>query len=113
MLNLIEKEKLTEIKGIGTALEEKITELMVTGKLKYYDDLKNSIPHGLIEMLAISGMGPKKVNIIYRKLKISGIGELEYACNENRLIDLEGFGEKSQENILKGIKNLKKYQNFH
>ena len=111
--SLIEKEKLTEIKGIGTALEEKITELMVTGKLKYYDDLKNSIPHGLIEMLAISGMGPKKVNIIYRKLKISGIGELEYACNENRLIDLEGFGEKSQENILKGIKNLKKYQNFH
>ncbi len=111
--SLIEKEKLTEIKGIGTALEEKITELMVTGKLKYYDDLKNSIPTGLIEMLAISGMGPKKVNIIYRKLKISGIGELEYACNENRLIDLEGFGEKSQENILKGIKNLKKYQNFH
>tara|TARA_B100000315_G_scaffold183990_1_gene172967 strand:- start:6640 stop:8361 length:1722 start_codon:yes stop_codon:yes gene_type:complete len=111
--SLIEKEKLTEVKGIGTALEEKITELMATGKLKYYDDLKNSIPPGLIEMLAISGMGPKKVNIIYRKLKIRDIGELEYACNENRLIDLEGFGKKSQENILKGIKNLKKYQNFH
>ena len=61
---------------------------MATGKLKYYDDLKNSIPPGLIEMLAISGMGPKKVNIIYQKLKISVIGELEYACNENRLIYL-------------------------
>lgn len=111
--NLIEKEKLTQIKGIGIALEEKITELMATGKLKYYDDLKNSVPSGLIEMISIAGLGPKRVNIIYKKLKISSVGELEYACNENRLVDLEGFGNKSQENILKGIKNLKKYQSSY
>ena len=111
--SLIEKETLTQVKGIGTALAEKITEMMATGKLKYYDDLKISIPPGLLEMLSISGLGPKRVNIIFRKLKISTVGELEYACNENRLIYFEGFGKKSQENILRGIKNLKKYQTLH
>lgn len=111
--SLIEKDELTQIKGIGVALAEKITELMAIGRLKYYDDLKNSIPPGLIEMLSIPGLGSKKVSAIYEKLKISSVGELEYACNENRLIDLKGFGGKLQENILKGIQNLKKYQTLH
>lgn len=110
---LIEKEELTQIKGIGVGLAEKIIELMATGKLKYYDELKKSIPPGLIEMLSIPGLGSKKANTIYQKLKISTVGELEYACNENRLKDLEGFEKKTQTNILKGINNLKKYQSFH
>lgn len=108
--DLVETERLTEIKGIGVTLAEKITELLATGSLKYHEDLKNSIPPGLIEMLSIPGLGPKKVNTIHEELKISSVGELEYACNENRLVELDGFGEKSQENILKGINNLKKYQ---
>lgn len=110
--SLIEKEELTQIKGIGTVLAEKATEFIATGELQYYDELKNSIPPGLIEMLSIAGLGTKKVNAIYQKLNVRTIGELEYACNENRLRDLEGFGKKSQENILKGIKNFKKYQDL-
>ncbi len=111
--SLIEREKLTQIKGIGRTLAEKVTEMMATGHLRYYEDLKSTIPSGLIEMLSIPGLGPKKVNIIYEKLKIRTVGELEYACNENRLKDLDGFGEKTQKNVLKALRNHKKYKNFH
>ncbi len=99
---------LTRLKGIGASLAEKILTLIQTGSLPYYDELKASVPSGLIEMIRIPGFGPKKARAVYEKLGISTVGELEYACRENRLIDLPGFGLKSQENILKGIEYLKK-----
>lgn len=105
---LIAEKRLAELKGIGEGLSEKIIELVQTGKLKYYDELKRSLPKGLVEMLAISGLGPKKVQKLYKDLGIKSVGELEVACHENRLSKLDGFGEKSQENILKGIAFLKK-----
>jgi DNA polymerase (family X) len=100
----------TGIKGIGSHIAEGIKELNDTGSFKLYEELKQSVPAGLVEMLAIPSMGPKKVKYLYDKLGISNIGELEYACLENRLVDLPNFGQKTQENILKGIEHLKKYQ---
>jgi len=106
----VRSERVDEIKGIGKAIGEKLIEIYNTGNLKYYDELKASIPEGLFDMLRIPGLGPKKVKAIYEKLDVKSIGELEYACIENRLLELEGFGKKTQENILKGIEHMKKSQ---
>ncbi len=100
---LIKEERLGDIKGIGGALVEKITELVETGELEYYDELKASIPSGLIEMLDINGMGPKKVKAVHEKLKIKTIKQLENACKKGEVAELDGFGKKSEEKILEGI----------
>ncbi len=107
---IIEKGRLEDIKGVGKAISEKILEYYETGNIVYYEELKASIPDGVFEMLKIPGIGPKKVKTIYEKLGIKSIGELEYACIENRLLKLQGFGKKTQENILKGIEHIKKFQ---
>ena len=104
---------LTSIKGIGDALSKKITELVTTGRLEYYDELKASIPPGHLEMLRIPGLGPKKIRALHEKLAIETLGELEYACMENRLVELPGFGEKTQQKILTGIEHLKRYKERH
>jgi len=106
---LVESGEISEIKGIGKALAEKITVLIKEGSLPFHEELKSSIPEGLLEMLKIPGLGAKKVKAIYDKLGISSIGELEYACRENRLRDLEGFGQKSQDKILQSIELQKRY----
>ena len=80
LATLVAEKRLGEIKGIGEALEKKITELVETGKLKYYDELKASIPPGLIEMLEISGLGPKKIQALNKKLGMDSIEKLEAAC---------------------------------
>ncbi|MEE2714967.1 MAG: helix-hairpin-helix domain-containing protein, partial [Verrucomicrobiota bacterium] len=82
---LIEEERLGDIKGIGGALVDKITELVETGELEYYNELKASIPSGLIEMLDINGMGPKKVKAVHEKLKIKTIKQLENACKNGKV----------------------------
>ncbi len=107
---LINEEKLTTVRGIGKNLADHIIELHTTGHLKDYEALVASIPPGLFEMLRIPGVGAKKVKVFWDKLGVTTIGELEYACNENRLRDLPGFGQKSQDKILQGIIYLKKYQ---
>jgi len=109
-LKLVEEGRLGTVKGIGKTLDEKITELVTTGRMKFHEELKRSFPEGLLEMLRIPGMGAKKVRAVYEKLGVATLGELEYACNENRLVDLPGFGAKTQEKILKGIEGLKKYR---
>ena len=110
---LIKEERLGEIKGIGDALVEKITELVETGKLEYYDELKGSIPPGLIEMLDINGMGPKKVKAVHEKLKIKTIKQLENACKKGELAELDGFGKKSEEKILEGIEFKRHHASHH
>ena len=110
---LVRRGGLTSIKGIGDALSKKITELVTTGRLEYYDELKASIPPGHLEMLRIPGLGPKKIRALHEKLAIETLGELEYACMENRLVDLPGFGEKTQQKILTGIEHLKRYKGRH
>ncbi|MDQ5986855.1 MAG: DNA polymerase/3'-5' exonuclease PolX [Syntrophus sp. SKADARSKE-3] len=108
--DLVATGKLASIKGIGEALNKKITELVTTGHLPYYEDLKASIPPGHFEMLKIPGLGPRKIIALYNNLGIETIGELEYACLENRLVDLKGFGKKTQDNILNGIVHVKRYK---
>ncbi len=110
---LVETGELKSIKGIGEGLAEKITELVQTGKSKYYDDLRNSLPAGLTEMLRIQGLGPKKVKLLYEKLKIKSIEQLKEACEKHKLAKLDGFGEKTEENILKGIDLLSKHVDKH
>src|SRR5262245_29927423 len=107
---LVRSGKLRSLKSIGAALAEKISELVMTGHLGYYETLQQQVPAGLREMLTIPGIGPKKVKAIYDQLSIATVGELEYACHENRLVDLPGFGRKTQENILKGINRLKQHR---
>jgi len=90
-------EEMAEYKGIGKALVEKIQELILTGSLKSYEKYVDITPSGIIEMLDIKGFGPKKIKTIWNQLEIVSIGELLYACNENRLVELKGFGYKTQE----------------
>ena len=110
---LVVEKRLGEIKGIGEALEQKITELVETGKLKYYDELKASIPPGLIEMLEISGLGPKKIQALNKKLGVDSIQKLEAACKKGKVAELDGFGEKTQANILEGIERKRTYASKH
>ena len=106
---LVRRGELREVRGIGEALNKKITQLVTTGSLPYYEDLKKSIPAGLREMVRIPNLGPKKVRVLCEQLGITTVGELEYACQENRLVGLPGFGAKTQEKILQGIEALKRY----
>jgi DNA polymerase (family 10) len=106
---LIETGEIRKVKGIGESIAEKITELVQTGKLKYYEELKESIPSGLLDILKIQGLGPKRAKVLYEKLDIKNLDELENACNKNLLVKIDGFGEKLQEKIIEGIKLTKKY----
>jgi len=109
--SLIESGRLESLKGIGESISKKVRELAETGRLAYLEDLRKSFPEGLLEMLRIPNLGPKRVKALYDKLGLKSIAELEYACHENRLLTLPGFGVKSQENILKGIEFVKKASN--
>ncbi|HEY1718565.1 MAG TPA: DNA polymerase/3'-5' exonuclease PolX [Verrucomicrobiae bacterium] len=113
LAKIVSEKRLGEIKGIGEALEQKITELVETGKLKYYDELKASIPPGMIEMLEIPGVGPKKIQALNKKLGVDSIEKLEAACKSGKVAKLEGFGEKTQANILEGIGRKRTYASRH
>ena len=102
------ENRLTEISGVGEALAKKIKEIVETGHLKYLEDLKKEIPEGLLKMLNISGLGPKKVSALYRNLNIKTIEELRKACINGELRDLDGFGETTEKNILRGIALMEK-----
>jgi DNA polymerase (family X) len=95
--------ELEKIDGIGKSLAGKITELLDTGTLAEMDELLGNTPTGVVEMMGIKGIGPKKVAIIWKELGIENIGELYYACNENRLVEAKGFGLKTQEDVKKAI----------
>src|ERR1017187_4542308 len=113
LAKLVAEKRLGEIRGIGEAREQKITELAETGILKYYDELQASIPPGLIEMLEISGLGPKKIQALNQKLGIDSIEKLEAACKKGKVAELDGFGEKTQSNILEGIERRRNYASRH
>jgi DNA polymerase (family 10) len=110
---VIAAERLGEIKGIGEALQKKITDLATTGKLVYYEELKASIPAGLVEMLQIPGVGPKKVKALNDNLGIKSVEELEAACKAGKVAVLDGFGEKTQTKILEGIEFRRTYASRH
>lgn len=101
------------IKGIGESIHQKIVEMMVTGRLAYYDDLKASVPEGLVAMLAIPGLGSKKIKALHDALGITTIEQLEKACQEGKIAVLTGFGVKTQANILQGIEFRRQYSSRH
>ena len=113
LARLIAEEQLGTIKGIGDALVQKITELHTTGKLEYFEKLKATVEPGLTEMLQIPGLGPKKIRALHDKLGIADIATLTAACGDGRVAALDGFGEKTQEKILAGIKNRETYGKRH
>lgn len=104
--------ELFSIRGIGEAIGKKIRELIATGKLHLLDEIIENTPPGIIEMLDIKGLGPKKIAIIWKDLGVESVGELEYACNENRLVTLKGFGQKTQESILQNIAYIRQNAGF-
>lgn len=106
---LVEEERLSELKGIGDALQQKITELVTTGKLKYHDDLKASVPPGLVAMLDIPGLGPKKIIALNKNLGVDSVEKLEAACKAGKVAELDGFGEKTQTKLLEGIAHRRLY----
>ena len=113
LAKVVAEERLGEIKGIGEALQQKITELVTTGKLDYYEKLKASIAPGLREMLEIPGLGPKKIKAMHDQLGIDSIEKLEAACKAGTVAELAGFGEKTQTNILAGIERKRTYASKH
>jgi DNA polymerase (family 10) len=113
LATLIREQRLESVKGLGEALAQKIGELHTTGRLKFYEELKASIAPGLVEMLQIPGLGAKKVRALHEKLGIDSIVALTAACTDGRVAELDGFGEKSQEKILTGIKNREAYGKRH
>jgi len=107
---LVAEDRLSGIQGIGSSIAEVIRELVRTGKSSGLEALKAAFPPGLEEVLELPGLGPKRVRLLWQKLGIASLGELEYACRENRLLALEGFGVKSQEKILKTIDFHKRFR---
>ena len=105
--DLVGKKELQTVKGIGAGIAAIITELVVTGAAAEHQELRSAIPAGLLDMLRIQGLGPKKIRAIHDNLKIDSVAELESAARAHRLAALPGFGEKTEENILKGIEALK------
>ncbi len=98
--------KLREIPGVGEALTKKLDELLRTGRLEYYEGLKEEIPPGVVAMLAIPEVGPKTARLLYERLGLTSVADVERAAREGKLKHLPGLGVKSEANILAGIEAL-------
>ena len=98
--------EITDLKGIGSSIAKGITELLTTGELTAMQALQAKTPEGVQEMLNISGFGPKKIRQLWQELGTETLGELLYACEENRLVALKGFGEKTQADLKTKIRYL-------
>lgn len=96
-------EEMEKIDGVGKSVAAKVNELVQTGTMAELEDLLAATPPGVVEMMKIKGIGAKKVATIWRQMEIDNVGELYYACNENRLIEAKGFGLKTQDEIRKAI----------
>lgn len=112
-LSAMSPEQIGSISGIGEAVTKKIQDILATGKLALLEEYLNKTPPGVVDMLAIKGIGPKKIALLWKELGAESIGELEYACNENRLITLKGFGAKTQDSILKSIAFMRNNMGFY
>ena len=102
-LTEVARGELSGLKGIGSSAASKIAEILDTGKLSVLEELVAKTPQGILEMMQIKGLGPKKICTIWKEMGIESIGELLYACNENRLLLYKGFGEKTQKNVAEAI----------
>ncbi len=107
--DLQNQETLEKIPGIGKAIAAKISELAITGSLKFLDELRAEFPSAILELFSISGLGAKKIKALYEKLKISSIADLRAACESGRVAELPGFGETTQTKICNAIANRAKH----
>ena len=110
---LIDGGKLADIPGLGEALVDKITTLRRDGVLPFHQKLKASIPAGLLEVMQIPGLGPKKVRALWTQLAVEDLAKLKEVCESGAVAELKGFGAKTQEKILEGIKNRIAYGKRH
>ena len=108
--DLVDREELENIRGIGKGLAQDITELVRSGRLKQFEDLKASVPEGLLEMTEIPGLGAKGVRTIYEKLGVSDVDALAKACQAGQVENLSGFGRKTTEKILQGIDFMQQHR---
>jgi DNA polymerase (family X) len=106
--DIAEKEQLLEIPDIGESTAEKIREILKTGSCKRLKDLRKKVPRGLPELLHVPKLGPRKAAQLHDELGINTLRQLEKACGEKEVRELDGMGPKTEENILKGLRMLKK-----
>ncbi len=111
--DLIQEKKLTDLEGIGKDLAEKIALLATKKRIPFYEKLKKSIPQGILKLIQIPGLGPKKVKMLYQKLRIQSIKDLKKACLAGKIAKLKGFGKKTEQNILDAIGHREVYQKRH
>jgi len=109
----IPEDKLYSIKGIGESVAKKVIEMLQTGRLATLQEYISKTPPGVLEMLNIKGLGPKKIATIWKEMGVESVGELLYACNENRLLLYKGFGAKTQQNVQEAIEFYMKSQGSH
>jgi DNA polymerase (family 10) len=102
--------QLFSIRGIGEAIGKKVQQIITTNHLDLLDEYIQKTPPGIIEMIKIKGLGPKKIATIWKELEIESVGELLYACDENRLINYKGFGAKTQQNIKEALEFYLQHQ---
>ncbi|WP_202214477.1 DNA polymerase/3'-5' exonuclease PolX [Methylacidimicrobium sp. AP8] len=111
--SFVREGKLRGVKGIGEGIRGKLEEWVATGRLPYLEELKRSFPPGVVALLDIPGLGPKRAKILWEKLGIRDLAELEAACRDHRVGRLPGFGSKTEQNILAGIEQHRTYASYH
>ena len=109
VVELAKNDELKGIKGIGDALRDKLGELAKTGKLEFYDKLKEEFPPSIFDLFEVQGLGPKKIKTLYDELGVVSLEKLKAACLEGRVAKLAGFGEKTQSKILEGMAANEKF----
>lgn len=110
---LVSENRLSGIPGFGEALQQKVSELVSKGRLEYHEQLKASLPPGLLELLELQGLGPKKVKALHDQLKVDSLDTLETACKAGAVASLKGFGDKTQARILEAIAFKRQFASKH
>lgn len=105
------QNRLREIPGVGDALHKKLDELLRTGRMEYYEKLQNQVPAGVVDLLAIPEVGPKKARVLWQVLGATSVAEVEQAARAGRLRDLPGLGARSEQRILESIASLRRRSN--
>lgn len=113
MKSLIQEEDITELSGIGESMRDHIREIIKTGTMEQFEDLKREMPETLVELIQIPGIGPKKTKALWQELEIETLDDLEQAAEKGQIAEVEGFGQKTQENILEGIQTQREFQGRH
>jgi DNA polymerase (family 10) len=106
----VQNGTLSEISGVGKAIDQKVTELVKTGSLKYLEELRREFPHGALDLVRVPGLGPRKAVVLIRELDVTSLDDLEKAAREGRVRGLKGFGEKTEQMILEGIAKVRERQ---